>query len=101
MIKDFIDKEAEKIFRGVRSRKLPGDIQLPARRKLLMLDAATAPEDLRMLLDRSGEYPDVELILTGRNAPDFAVERAGLVSEVRCIKHYYMQGRPPKKGIEF
>ena len=48
MIKSFIDKEAEKIFRGVRSRKLPGDIQLPARRKLLMLDAATAPEDLRM-----------------------------------------------------
>ena len=48
MIKSFIDKEAEKIFHGVRSRKLPGDIQGPARRKLLMLDAATAPEDLRM-----------------------------------------------------
>ena len=41
------------------------------------------------------------MILTGRNAPEFAVERAGLVSEVKCVKHYYTQGRPPKKGIEF
>ena len=48
MIKSFIDKEAEKLFNGERSRKLPGDIQVPARRKLLMLNAATAPEDLRM-----------------------------------------------------
>ena len=59
------------------------------------------PADLRILLDRAGKHPDIELILTGRNAPDFAVECAGLVSEVRCVKHYYTQGRPPKKGVEF
>jgi len=47
MINSFKDKEAEAIYNGMRSRKLPGDIQLPARKKLLMLDAATAPEDLR------------------------------------------------------
>ena len=59
------------------------------------------PEDLILLLDRAEAHPETELILTGRNAPDFAAERAGLVSEVKCIKHYYTQGRPPKKGIEF
>lgn len=48
MIKSFKDKEAEKIYGGVRSAKLPGDIQTAARKKLLMLSAATAPEDLRM-----------------------------------------------------
>ena len=48
MIKSFKDKEAEKIYGGVRSAKLPGDIQTAARKKLLMLNAATAPEDLRM-----------------------------------------------------
>ncbi len=47
MIKSFGEKEAEKIFRGERSRKLPGDIQQAARKKLLMLNAAVAPEDLR------------------------------------------------------
>ncbi|MBQ6596467.1 MAG: cob(I)yrinic acid a,c-diamide adenosyltransferase [Lentisphaeria bacterium] len=58
-------------------------------------------DDLRILLDTANANPEVELILTGRNAPDFAVERAGLVSEIKCVKHYYTQGRPPKKGIEF
>ncbi len=48
MIKSFKDKEAELIFKGERSRILPGNIQLAARKKLLMLDAAVAPEDLRM-----------------------------------------------------
>ncbi len=48
MINSFKDKEAESIYKGERSRKLPGNIQLAARKKLLMLDAATAPEDLRM-----------------------------------------------------
>ncbi|MBO4631815.1 MAG: cob(I)yrinic acid a,c-diamide adenosyltransferase [Lentisphaeria bacterium] len=59
------------------------------------------PDDLKTLLDTAEAHPEIELILTGRNAPDFVTERAGLVSEVRCIKHYYTQGRPPKKGIEF
>ena len=57
--------------------------------------------DLTAFLDAADGHPEIEVILTGRNAPDFAVERAGLVSEVRCVKHYYTQGRPPKKGIEF
>ena len=48
MIKSFSDKEAEAIFNGIRSRKLPGDIQQSARRKLMMLDAASVPEDLRV-----------------------------------------------------
>ena len=48
MIKSFKDKEAEAIFNGVRSRKLPLDIQTAAQRKLWLLDAASAPEDLRM-----------------------------------------------------
>ena len=48
MIKSFSDKEAEAIFNGVRSRKLPGDIQCAAQRKLWLLDAAAAPEDLRI-----------------------------------------------------
>ena len=48
MIKSFRDRETEKIYGGVRSAKLPGDIQQGARKKLLMLSAATAPEDLRM-----------------------------------------------------
>ncbi|MBO4700061.1 type II toxin-antitoxin system RelE/ParE family toxin [bacterium] len=47
MIKSFKDKEAEAIFNGRRSKKLPGDIQIAAKKKLWLLDGATIPEDLR------------------------------------------------------
>ena len=43
----------------------------------------------------------VELILTGRNAPTRLVEEADLVTEMKEIKHPYMKGVQPRKGIEF
>ncbi|CAN5233463.1 type II toxin-antitoxin system RelE/ParE family toxin [soil metagenome] len=48
MIKSFADKETEKIFGREFSRKLPSDIQKPARRKLEVLDAAESVNDLRI-----------------------------------------------------
>lgn len=48
MIRTFKDKEAEKIFRRERSRKLPGDLLRPALRKLRMLNRAVSLEDLRV-----------------------------------------------------
>ncbi len=47
MINGFKDKEAEKIFNSERSRKLPGDIQPTARRKLLYLNRARNLDDLK------------------------------------------------------
>ncbi|MGE9291486.1 MAG: cob(I)yrinic acid a,c-diamide adenosyltransferase [Puniceicoccales bacterium] len=41
-----------------------------------------------------------ELILTGRYAPDWLIERADLVSEIQPLKHYYQKGVPARKGIE-
>jgi len=48
VIRGFADKEAEKIWGGMASRKLPPDIQQVARRKLRMLNAAATLEDLRV-----------------------------------------------------
>ena len=48
MIRTFDDKEAEKIWRGMPSRRLPSDIQPVARRKLRMLDNAATLDDLRI-----------------------------------------------------
>jgi len=47
MIKSFRDKETEKIFSRRISTKLAQDIQRIARKKLVMLDAATQLNDLR------------------------------------------------------
>lgn len=47
MIVSFSDAEAEKIFRGKVSPKLPPDIQRVARRKLVYLDEADRLSDLK------------------------------------------------------
>lgn len=48
MIADFRDKEAETIWEGRRSRRLPGEIQAVALRKLRLLNNARRLEDLRI-----------------------------------------------------
>lgn len=48
MIKTFRDNETEKIFNRLVSRKLPQNIQHLARRKLVILDAATELNALRV-----------------------------------------------------
>ena len=48
MIRSFADREAEKIWEGTPSRRLPGDIQAVVRRKLRMLNNAATLDDLRI-----------------------------------------------------
>lgn len=48
MIQTFADKEAEKIWNGHRSTKLPNETQQICRRKLRMLNNAQTINDLRI-----------------------------------------------------
>jgi len=48
VIRNFADKEAEKIWGGMSSRRLPADIQSVIRRKLRMLGNAYILDDLRI-----------------------------------------------------
>ena len=48
MIKSFADKEANKIWNGTQSRKLPANIQNIVRRKLRMINNAQNINDLRI-----------------------------------------------------
>jgi proteic killer suppression protein len=48
VIRNFKDKETQKIFERQRSRKLPSDIQQVALRKLRMLNRAETLQDLRV-----------------------------------------------------
>ena len=65
MIKSFKDKETEKIYKQIFSRKLPADIQKIALRKLIMMDNAKDINDLhippsnhleQLHGDREGQY---------------------------------------------
>jgi len=52
---------------------------------------------LKVLKNRT---PGVEVVLTGRYAPEELVEIADLVTEMREIKHYYKNGVKARTGIE-
>ncbi|MGC8554079.1 MAG: cob(I)yrinic acid a,c-diamide adenosyltransferase [Candidatus Acidulodesulfobacterium sp.] len=43
---------------------------------------------------------NLELILTGRNAPQEIIDIADLVTEMKEIKHYYNNNVPSRTGIE-
>jgi cob(I)alamin adenosyltransferase len=54
------------------------------------------------ILDLIQQKPDqVELILTGRNAPVEVVQRADLVTEMLMIKHPFNEGIEARAGVEF
>ncbi|MBT8045492.1 MAG: type II toxin-antitoxin system RelE/ParE family toxin [Verrucomicrobiae bacterium] len=48
MIESFGDSNTESIYRGLRVRRLPGDIQVRARRKLRMINQARIVQDLQV-----------------------------------------------------
>ncbi len=55
-------------------------------------------KDIHSFLDQ--KLKDVEIVLTGRYAPDSFIERADLVTEMKEVKHYYEKGIQARKGIE-
>jgi cob(I)alamin adenosyltransferase len=57
-----------------------------------------AVKEVLAFLDERPER--VDLILTGRRAPQELIDRADLVTEMREIKHYYAQGVAAREGIE-
>ncbi|MDR1857524.1 MAG: cob(I)yrinic acid a,c-diamide adenosyltransferase [Desulfovibrio sp.] len=65
------------------------------------LDAALlAATELESAMDACA-LADCHLVLSGRNAPGWLVERADLVTEMREVKHHYRSGVPARPGIEF
>lgn len=47
------------------------------------------------------KHAHVELVLTGRNAPQEILEQANLITTMSLVKHYFDSGIPARAGIEF
>jgi len=57
--------------------------------------------DMQELLDVLHKKPDrVEIVCTGRDAPDVLLAKADLITEMKEIKHYYQRGVKGRTGIE-
>lgn len=55
-------------------------------------------EDVIEVLERRD--PGVEVVLTGRYAPQEIIDTADLVTEMREVKHYFNEGIRSREGIE-
>lgn len=56
-------------------------------------------EDVLNLIENKPEH--VELVLTGRYAPQELIDKADLVTEMKEIKHFFTKGIEARKGIEY
>ncbi|MHB0878057.1 MAG: cob(I)yrinic acid a,c-diamide adenosyltransferase [Anaerolineae bacterium] len=74
---------------------------------LVILDEALVAAQLGVisvetLLDlMRGKAPQVELVLTGRGAPDEVIAEADLVTYMQEVKHPYHRGIPARRGIDY
>lgn len=56
-------------------------------------------DEVLSLLDERQE--NTEIVMTGRRAPRELVERAGLVTSMEKVKHFFDAGVPAREGIEY
>lgn len=100
------DQEKE-MCKQQQSANLMRAIEMMPQLDLLVLDEALGAletgmiekEVLLALLDNKPK--EMELVITGRNAPAGLIEKADYVTEMKCIKHPYEKGVIARKGIEF
>jgi cob(I)alamin adenosyltransferase len=63
----------------------------------LFYDLFEAADVLEVLERRN---PRVEVVLTGRYAPQEIIDAADLVTEMKEVKHYFNEGVGARTGIE-
>jgi cob(I)alamin adenosyltransferase len=100
------DPEPEDIRLAQKGLKLCAEILSQGKYEVVVLDELnialyyhllSLEEVLRVLEARK---PWVEVIITGRYAPQQLIDMADLVTEMREVKHYYEQGVVAREGIE-
>ncbi len=98
----------EEDIRETRKCFLQGkDALLSEKYSLVIFDEINVAMDYGLLpveevLQMLAERPlNVDVVLTGRNAPQEIIEAADMVSEIKEIKHHYSAGVKARKGMEY
>ena len=68
---------------------------------LYALKAGLISREQILGLIEKGAAADCHLVVSGRGAPDWLVEKADIVSEIMARKHVFEAGGKARKGIEF
>lgn len=83
------------------------DVVMSGNYRLVILDEINGAMNLgflnvELVLNMLANKPDdVELVLTGRNAPDEIIHIADLVTEMKLRKHYFDKGISARRGVEY
>ena len=89
-----------------RALELSRKVVMSGERDLVVLDEVNVAVDFGLVSVEdvlelvAKRPPHVELVLTGRYAHEKLLETADLVTEMRCVKHYYDEGVQARVGIE-
>jgi cob(I)alamin adenosyltransferase len=99
--RDIDYEEAEKAYKEAEKALENPDISILILDEInvALLFGLLKVEDVLKLIDKKPEH--LELILTGRGAPQELIDRADLVTKMECVKHYYdTQKVESRNGIE-
>jgi len=83
----------EKMLQGGYDLLILDEINIAIHRGFITL------EQVLTLLKKKPDF--LELVLTGRYAPEALIQQADLVTEMKLIKHPFGRGIPARKGIEY
>lgn len=90
-----------------RGLQIVRDIFKQNKHKLVVLDELNSTLFLKMiklndvLAILDDLPPEMELIITGRGAPQELIDRADLVTEMTLVKHYFYNDILAREGIDF
>jgi cob(I)alamin adenosyltransferase len=94
-------EQAEKALAFAREAMLSGDYDVMVLDEVIVASAwkLIDVEDVVSLI--KARPPNVELVMTGREAGERLIELADMVSECRKVKHPYDKGIKARRGIDF
>ena len=99
--------EIEDVSLAQEALKLAVEIIRTGEYDIVILDEINVALDLKLIklqevVEMIKKKPGkVEIVLTGRNAPEEIIEIADLVTDVKEIKHPFSKGYQARKGIEY
>lgn len=100
------DPSEEDIDRARRGFARMRELAVSGKYDLLIMEEINVAVDIGMVPVKdvlaviAEKHPAVELVLTGRNAHEKLIEAADLVTEMKCVKHYFNRGVAARTGIE-
>lgn len=92
---------------GARGLQIASDLFQRGEHRLVVLDEINSTTDLGIVSEHDvlelirSKPVEIELLLTGRDAPESFKNEAHLVTEMCLRKHYFYSGVPARVGIDY